>query len=107
MSTTAVVVALVLTGLGTLAVRGSALVFADRLSDVSPRTQTVLSMIPPATLAALVAPALLRPEGTFAPLGPQALAGLVALAVAWRTRNLLATIVVGLVAVVALELVIG
>ncbi len=107
MSTTAAVVALVLAGLGTLVLRGSALLFAERLSDVSPRTQAVLAMIPPATLAALVAPPLLLPDGSFEPLGPQALAGLVALAVAWRTRNLLATIVVGLVAVVLLELVLG
>lgn len=104
----AVVAALVLVGVATLAVRGSALVFfAERLRDVPPRTQAVLAMIPPATLAALVAPPLLRPEGSFAPFGPQALAGLVALAVAWRTRNLLATIIVGLLAVVLLELALG
>lgn len=100
-------VALVLVGVGNVVLRGSALLFAERLRDVSPRTQAVLRMIPPATLAALVAPALLRPEGTFAPLGPQALAGLVALVVAWRTRNLLATIIVGLVAVVVLGLALG
>lgn len=100
-------VALVLVGVGNVVLRGSALLFAERLRDVSPRTQAVLRMIPPAILAALVAPALLRPEGTFAPLGPQALAGLVALVVAWRTRNLLATILVGLVAVVVLGLALG
>ncbi len=105
--TGAVVVALVLVGVGNVVLRGSALLFAERLRDVPPRTQAVLRMIPPATLAALVAPALLRPEGTFAPLGPQALAGLVALVVAWRTRNLLATILVGLVAVVLLGLALG
>ncbi len=105
--TVAVIVAVLLVGIGNVVLRGSALLFAERLRDVPPRTQAVLRMIPPATLAALVAPALLLPEGTFTPLGPQALAGLVALAVAWRTRNLLATIIVGLVAVVLLELALG
>ena len=105
--TGAVVLALVLVGVGNVALRGSALLFAERLREVPPRTRAVMATIPPATLAALVAPALLRPAGTLAPLGPEALAGLVALVVAWRTRNVLATILVGLVAVVLLGLALG
>lgn len=105
--TAAVVLALVLIGVGNVILRGSALLFAERLGDVSPRAQAVLRMIPPATLAALVAPALLRPHGVLAPVGPEALAGLLALVVAWRTRNVLATIAVGLVAVVTLGLALG
>lgn len=102
-----VVLALVLVAVGNVVLRGSALLFAERLREVPPRARAVMAMIPPATLAALVAPALLRPSGTFAPLGPEALAGLVALVVAWRTRNVLATILVGLVAVVLLGLALG
>jgi branched-subunit amino acid transport protein len=64
-------------------------------------------LIPPAVLAALVAPALLRPEGVFAPFGPRAVAGLVALVVAFVTRSVIATILVGLGAVIGLEVLLG
>ncbi len=99
---TAALLAAVLIGLGTLALRGSVLALADRLGEVPPRVQQVLRMIPPAALAALVAPAVLRPGGTLELLSPELLAGALALLVAWRTKNLLATIVTGLVAVVVL-----
>lgn len=98
-------VAAVLVGIGTVALRASVLVFAEKLGDVPPRVREVLRMIPPAALAALVAPAVMRPGGTFELVSPQSVAGLLALLVAWRTRSLLATILVGLVAVVLLGLV--
>lgn len=99
--------AIVLVGAGTFAVRASFLVLAEKVAAVPPAAQDALRMVPAAALAALVAPALLRPDGQWDPVGPRALAGLVALAVAWRTRSPSATIVVGLVAVVLLELAIG
>ncbi len=105
--TSVAVLAAVLVGLGTVVLRASVLVFAERLADLPPRVHEVLRMIPPAALAALVSPALLRPEGQLAPLAPEALAGLLALVVAWRTGSLLATILVGLAAVVGLQLLIG
>ena len=104
MSTVALVAA-VLIGIGTVLLRGSVLVFAERLGTVPPRVREVLRMIPPAALAALVTPAVFRPGGVFALVSPESVAGLLALAVAWWSRSLLATIVVGLVAVVLLELV--
>ena len=94
-------------GVATYAIRASFLLFADRLAAVPPKVSEVLRMIPAAALGALVAPALLRPEATFAPLGPRALAGLVALAVAWFTRNLLITIIVGIAAVIGFERFLG
>ncbi|MDQ3416555.1 MAG: AzlD domain-containing protein [Actinomycetota bacterium] len=104
---TTAVWAAVLIGLGTVALRAGVLVFAEHLADLPPRVHEVLRMIPPAALAALVTPALLRPEGQLAVFGPEALAGLAALVIAWRTRSLLATILVGLVAVIALQLLLG
>ncbi len=98
-------VAAVLMGVGTLALRASVLVVAERLGEVPPRVREVLRMIPPAALAALVAPAVMRPHGTFDLVSPESVAGLLALLVAWRTKSLLATIVVGLVGVVLLGLV--
>lgn len=97
-------VVLLVAGVLTYAIRGSFLLFADRFSALSSSTREVLRMIPPAALAALVAPALLRPDGAFVLVSPQSLAGIIALGVAWRTRNVLLTILVGLAAVIGIGL---
>lgn len=88
--------AIVLTGIGTYAMRASFLAFAHRLVDVPPGIQRLLRQIPPAALASIVLPALVRPEGTFDVMQPRLLAGVVAALVAWRTRNIALTLVVGL-----------
>lgn len=105
--TLAVWIAFVVISVGTYLFRASFLIAADRGTKVPERWRTPLRMIPPAVLAALVAPALLRPAQVFDPFGPRALAGLVALVVALVTRNILATIVVGLAAAVGFELLLG
>lgn len=96
-------VAIVVIGVLTFATRASFLLAAARMATVPDTTRELLRMIPPAALAGLAVPALLRYEGTFALLGPRPIAGLLAVVVAWRTRNLLLTIVVGLVAIMLLE----
>lgn len=89
-------------GVGTYAIRASFLVVAHRFRGLSPTMREVLRMIPAAALAALVAPALLRPEGTLDLISPELIAGVIALGVAWWTRSILGTIAVGLAAVAAL-----
>lgn len=57
-----------------------------------------LRYVPPAVLAAIIVPAVLLPEGKLA-LGwnnAPLVAGIVAVLVSWRTRNLLLTILVGM-----------
>lgn len=88
-------------GVGTYAIRASFLLVAHRFTGLSETTRAVLRMIPAAALSALVAPALLRPDGAFDPLSPELLAGVVALVVAAWSRSILATIAVGLAGVVA------
>ena len=83
-------------GIGTYAMRASFLAFAHKLADVPPAVQRVLRQIPPAALASLVFPALLRPEGNLDLWQERLLAGLVAAVVAWRTRNIALTLVVGM-----------
>lgn len=58
-----------------------------------------LRFVPPAVLAAIIAPALLlRDNQLDLSLGNERLiAGLVAVLVAWRTRNALATIAIGMI----------
>ena len=95
--------AIVLSGAGTYAMRASFLAFAHRMATVPPAVARVLRQIPPAALAAILAPALLRPEGHFDLLQPTLLAGLVAAGVAWKTRNMGVTVVVGIALLAALQ----
>ncbi len=94
-------------GVATYLVRFSFLAVAHRLTALPERIRIALRMIPPAALAALVAPALLRPEGYVDLTSPRLWAGVLALGVAWWTRSLLATIVAGMVAVVILQQLLG
>lgn len=94
---------IVLAGAGTYALRASFLAYARRLVDLPPLAERVLRQIPPAVLAALVVPALVRPEGALDLWQPQLLAGLIAALVSWRTRNIALTLVVGMAALVALQ----
>ena len=101
--------AVVLAGLVTFAVRSVLFVLAGRMTALPPAVHEVLRMIPPAALAALAIPPLLRPDdaGGLVLLSPELVAGVVAGLVAWRTRNLLATIAVGLAAVLAVQPLLG
>jgi len=94
---------ILLAGAGTYAMRASFLAFAHRMATVPPGLARVLRQIPPAALAAIVAPALLRPDGHLDLLQPTLLAGLVAAAVAWKTRNVGVTVVVGIALLAALR----
>jgi branched-subunit amino acid transport protein len=76
--------------------RASFLLAADRLARVPPSVERILRQIPPAALASLVVPALLRPHGELDLFSPRLVAGLVAAVVAWRTRNVAATLAVGM-----------
>lgn len=90
-------VVIVVAGGGTYAIRVTLLAVAHRFGDVPPRVAEALRMIPAAALAALTVPAVLRPDGGAVDLvDARFVAALVAGAVAWRTKNLLATTVVGL-----------
>ena len=59
-----------------------------------------LRFVPPAILAALILPALIRPDGPYdlSFSNHRWMAGILAALVAWRTRNTWLTIAVGMVA---------
>jgi branched-subunit amino acid transport protein len=89
-------VAIILAGIGTFAMRASFLLAAHRLADVPPAVQRVLRQIPPAALASIVLPALLRPDGELDLWQPELAAGVLAGLVGWRTRSTALTLVVGM-----------
>lgn len=66
-----------------------------------------LQVIAPAALGALVLPALVRPEGDWAPFGAEAIAGLVAALIAWRTGSTVWTITLGFACLLVLQAAIG
>lgn len=96
-------VAVVVAGIGTFAMRASFLVAAGRMAQVPPGVQRLLRQIPPAALASIVVPAFVRPGGELALWQPRLAAGVVATAVAWRTKNIALTLVVGMVVLMALD----
>jgi branched-subunit amino acid transport protein len=65
-----------------------------------------LRFVPPAVLSAIIFPAVFYPDGVQLRLGldnPRVLAVIIAGLVAWRSKNLLLTIVVGMVALWVLQ----
>ena len=97
--------AVVVIGLGTFGLRFSFLYLEGRSRGVPHGAERALRFVPPAVLAALVLPSLAVSDGTVAIAGNARLAaGALASVVAWRTEDILATIVAGVGALLALQL---
>lgn len=95
--------AVLLAGAGTFAMRASFLAFAHRMATVPPWLLRVLRQIPPAALAALVVPALLRPEGQVDLFQARLWSGVLAAVVAWKTRNIALTLVAGMGVLIVID----
>jgi len=95
--------AIILSAIGTYAMRAGFLVAAHRLADVPAPVQRVLRQIPPAALAAIVVPDLLRPRDHLDLWQPELAAGIIAGLVFWRTRSTALTLVVGMAVLVGLR----
>jgi branched chain amino acid efflux pump len=106
MSTTPLGLGFVIVGMGivTYAIRLSLILLLGRLR-VPPLVQRALRFVPPAVLSALIFPELLLPGGTamFSFGNPRLLAGVLAGAVAWKSKNVLLAIAVGMVAMWVLQ----
>ena len=94
-------------GLITYGIRLSMILLLGRVK-ISERWQRALRLVPPAVLSAIIFPELLRPEGNWDISFGNArlLAGIIAAVVAWRTKNALLTIGVGMAALWILQAVI-
>jgi branched-subunit amino acid transport protein len=87
--------------------------FATRLSFISllgnreipDLARRALRFVPPAVLTAIFVPELLMPGGELylSPANDRLVAGLLAAIVAWRTKNVLLTIVAGLASLYLLQ----
>ena len=83
----------------TFGIRYFLFVFADRIR-MAPWVESSLKFIPPAVLIAITVPAVLLPKGEWhlSLFNPYLIAALVTTAAGILTRNLLATIAIGLAA---------
>lgn len=85
-------------GAGVYALRLSFIHLHGVIEGFPPQVERALTFIPAAILAALVTPALFPLDGSLAGIvfNARALAGALALATAWRTGSMIATIAVGM-----------
>jgi branched-subunit amino acid transport protein len=95
---------LIIAGLLTFATRLSFIALLGRL-NVPNWVQRALRYVPPAVLTAIIFPELLVANGALnlSPANPRLIAGILAALVAWRTKNIVLTILVGMGALLALQ----
>ncbi len=82
----------------TFLVRYPVLVLVSKI-PMPDRVFRALRYVPPAVLAAIIVPSLVMPDGKtldLAPTNAYLVAGILAGLIAWRTKNLLLTIVIGM-----------
>jgi branched-subunit amino acid transport protein len=93
------ILALTILGMGiiTYAIRLSLFLLLGRFT-LPGIVQRALRYVPAAVLSAIIVPELLMPGGTFdlSPGNERLLAGLAAILIAWRTGNMILTIIVGM-----------
>lgn len=93
----------------TFAVRYPVLVLVGKI-PMPDRVFRALRYVPPAVLAAIIAPAVLMPNGEtieIALTNSYLVAGIIAGLIAWRTKSLLLTIVIGMAIFLLLRVALG
>jgi branched-subunit amino acid transport protein len=95
-------------GFATFMTRASFIFLMDRIKAPAWFTRS-LRFVPAAVLSAIVVPELLAPKPALElyVLNPELISGILAILVAWRTKNVLLTIGVGMAALIALKALFG
>lgn len=104
MSSSQLLLVFVLIGLATFAIRSSFFMLSGRL-ELPGTIKNGLKFIPAAVLTALIIPALARHDGTLqlSWQNPRLIAGLMAIGVAYKTKNVLLTLAFGMIALWILQ----
>jgi branched-subunit amino acid transport protein len=91
-------------GVFTFAIRLSFILLFGRI-EIPPELRRALRYVPPAVLTAIIFPELLLPSGALylSPGNERLLAGIIAGFVAWRTGNVVITLVSGMGALLLLQ----
>jgi len=97
---------LIIFGMGviTYAIRLSMIVMSGQI-QLGDHLQRALRFVPPAVLSAIILPEMVQPGGTLdVSLGNERLlAGLIAIVVAWYTKNMIWTVAIGMIALWILQ----
>jgi branched-subunit amino acid transport protein len=97
---------LIIAGMGviTYAIRLSMIVISGQI-QLGDSLQRALRYVPPAVLSAIILPEMMQPGGTLdLTLGnDRLLAGLIAMLVAWFTKNMIWTVAIGMIALWILQ----
>lgn len=98
----------IIIGLLTYAIRLSFILFFSKM-NIPSLLQRAFRFVPVAVLSAIIFPALFLPKGVLALSfsNTRLLAGILAVGVAWRTKNVLVTLVVGMGALYLLQFLMG
>ena len=97
---------LIVTGIITYAIRLSFIILFEH-KDIPPTLQRWLRYVPPAVFAAIIFPEIFIRDGSvvISPGNPRLVAGLIAAFVAWRTKNVLLTILIGMASLLMIQLI--
>jgi branched-subunit amino acid transport protein len=97
-------ITIIIAGLLTFGLRLSFIVFINK-TNIPLLLQQALRFVPIAVLSALIAPALFLPKNSLdlSLNNARLIAGVLAILVAWRTRNVLLTIVAGMACLLILQ----
>ncbi len=96
LSPTLIWILLGVAGLGTWLIRLSFIALLGRTAAIPDFVMRILRLIPAAVLAAIVTPSITHASGSFDLTTDRFVAGVIAGLVAWRTKNVLATIGAGM-----------
>ena len=101
-------ITIIIAGLLTFATRLSFIFLLERIR-VPDWFRRGLRFVPVAVLSAIILPELTSPNGALniSWRNPQLLAGAVAILVAWKTKNVILTIIAGMAALVVFQMLLG
>jgi branched-subunit amino acid transport protein len=99
-------IVIIVSGLLTFAIRLSFILLLDKIK-ISTLIERALRFVPLTVLAAIIAPALFLPRGTLdlSLSNARLIAGILAILIAWRTKNVFLTIIVGMLCLLFLQLI--
>jgi len=97
-------IVIILAGIYTFLIRYSFIALVDRI-DLPVWLSSSLKYVPPSVLMVIAVQSLVYPDGTFdISLGNvRLLAGIIAALVAWKTRSVMITILIGMAVLVGLQ----
>ena len=97
---------IIITGVITYGIRLSFIILFKH-KDIPPTLQRWLKYVPPAVFAAIIFPEIFVYNGSvdISPGNPRLVAGLIAALVAWRTKNVLLTILIGMATLLLVQVI--